>query len=530
MSTIYGLFCGSHSSSTALIQDGKIISVIEEERLTRIKAGDCYDTPVTLSANKVQEVSGIEIDKADYRIFVEPVSEKFASFVTKLPYERCSHHDAHAYGAYFTSGMEGKVLTITFDGGGESSVMKVFACEDGKMNLVHHLPYCTSGSLSHLWGFSTSSMMWYNKFGEGNWKMCKDEGKLMGMAPDGSYDEKIYKILNSLVDYKDLRFFPPATAWKTKFVCDMMYLNGYFGTKEKREIFSFNLQKLTNDLMLRFMDDLHKRFPDYRKICFSGGLFANVKLNQHINELDWVEEVYIMPPMGDEGLALGACIKKAHELGEWDKPKRLDNVYFGPSYTNDEIFEISKNFKFKRVPYNPVEIAQDIDNGKIIGWFREGSEHGPRALGARSILVKPTDPAAHALLNSRLKRHEIMPFAPIVMEEYFDEIFTCTKSKYTAEFMTMCYLTKENWIDKIPAVIQKSDKTARPQIVKKNKLPKFWEILNEYNKISKIPVLLNTSFNLHNEPIVENPKQGFKILDEKIVDKLVMEDYVYYFE
>jgi carbamoyltransferase len=120
-----------------------------------------------------------------------------------------------------------------------------------------------------------------------------------------------------------------------------------------------------------------------------------------------------------------------------------------------------------------------------------------------------------------------MPFAPIVLDESFDEIFNLGKSKYTSEFMTMCYDTKEEWIEKIPAVIQKSDKTARPQIVKKEKLPLFWEILNEYKKISGIPVLLNTSFNSHNEPIIENPTQAFESLKKGIIDKLVIGNYVY---
>jgi carbamoyltransferase len=123
-----------------------------------------------------------------------------------------------------------------------------------------------------------------------------------------------------------------------------------------------------------------------------------------------------------------------------------------------------------------------------------------------------------------------MPFAPIVMSEHFDEIFTCSKSKYTAQFMTMCYSTKEEWIDKIPAVIQKSDKTARPQVVVKESNPKFWEILNEYYLITGIPVLLNTSFNSHNEPIIEHPRQAFETLYKKIIDELILEDYVYYSE
>jgi carbamoyltransferase len=121
-----------------------------------------------------------------------------------------------------------------------------------------------------------------------------------------------------------------------------------------------------------------------------------------------------------------------------------------------------------------------------------------------------------------------MPFAPIILSEKFDEVFTSSKSKYTAEFMTLCFSTKEEWINKIPAVIQKSDKTARPQIVVKDKLPKFWNILNEYYKLSGIPLLLNTSFNSHNEPIIENPNQAFSSLKNGIIDKLIIEDYVYF--
>lgn len=530
MSVVYGFYTGSHSSATAVVKDGTIVSAIEEERLTRIKAGDDYASQCSLSAKKIEASTGLQIDDANYRIFVEPVSETLIKEITKSNYEKCSHHDAHAYGAYFTSGMDGKVITLTYDGGGESSVMKIFLCEDGKMTLYKQYPFKSCGSLSHLWGFSTSSIMGYDQYYEGVWKMCKDEGKLMGMAPDGHYDEKIYKILNSIIDYKDLRFYPPTTAWKTKFIADALFNGGYFSTKEKREIYCYNLQKLTNDLMLSFLTDLHNILPEYKKFCFSGGLFANVKLNQHINELDWVEEIYIMPPMGDEGLALGACIKKSHELGEWPKPKKLKNLFLGTKYSNEEIYEAQKKFNFKREIYSPTEIAKDLNDGKIIGWFRDGSEHGPRALGARSILVRPTDITTHQLLNQRLKRHEIMPFAPIVLNEMFDELFTCKKSKYTAQFMTLCYSTNEDWIEKIPAVIQKSDKTARPQIVVKENLPKFWEILNEYHKISGIPVLLNTSFNSHNEPIVEHPRQAFNALNNKIIDKLVIEDYVYSFE
>jgi carbamoyltransferase len=335
-------------------------------------------------------------------------------------------------------------------------------------------------------------------------------------------------MLSTIINYKDFRFYPSGSSSKTMFLGDMMKYNGYFDTQEKREVYSFNLQKLTEDLFLNFINDLHTLYPDYKQLCFAGGLFANVKLNQKINELNWVDEIYIYPPMGDEGLSLGACIYKATELGEITKPFELNDVYFGKSYTNDEIHEISKNYKLNRIKYNSKEVAEYINNGGIVGWFQTGSEFGPRSLGARSILVKPTDVLTHKLLNQRLNRYDTMPFAPIVLDEKFDEIFTPVKSKYTSEFMTLCYNTNEEWIDKIPAVIQKSDKTARPQIVTKVKTPKFWEILNEYYQISGIPVLLNTSFNSHNQPIIESPEQAFDSLQFGVIDKLIIEDYVYF--
>jgi len=474
------------------------------------------------------ELSKLEIKDADYRIFVEPVPDVYAEDLTNGNYERMGHHDSHCYGSYFTSGMDGKVMCISFDGGGDKSVMKIYLCEDGKMVLFRSMDFSTFGSISHLWGFSTMGMMGWDDHGSSIWKICKDEGKLMGMAADGYYDQNIINMLKTVITYKDLKFNPSYTAGKTKFLVDSLRVMGYFNSKENREIFSYNLQYYTNDMFIRFMNDLHKLHPEYRKFAFSGGLFANVKLNQQINELDFVDEIYVYPAMGDEGLPLGACIKKAVELGEITKPIKLKNMFFGIGYSDDEVDEFSKNYKFKKEKYDSKVVAQDLDDGKIIGWYQDRFEHGPRALGARSILVKPTEIKTHKLLNERLKRYEIMPFAPIVMDEYFDEIFYPSKSKYSAEFMTVCYSTRESWIKKIPAVIQKSDKSARPQIVVKNKNEKFWDILNEYNKISGIPVLLNTSFNSHNEPIIDSPNQAFDTLEKGIVDKLVIGNYVYY--
>lgn len=526
MSVIFGYYAGSHSPSTTLMVDGQIICCIEDERISRIKAGDATDFFPILSSTEVEKFTGYKIQNADFNVFADPTPLTFAKRLTNNNFESVSHHDAHNYAAYFTSGMEGKVMSISYDGGGKNTVMKIFLCEDGKMNLVYKYDFCDTGSLPHLWAFSVNQMMGFNKDNISVWKMLKDEGKLMGMAPNGRYDENIYKMLNSCIDYDNLRFIPHSTGARTKFLIDVMRDMGYFKKQEDREIFSFNLQKLTEDLFLKFLDDLHSRFPDYKKLCFSGGLFANVKLNQKINNLDWVDEMYVLPPMGDEGLSLGACIKKSVELGEIKIPFKLKNVFFGKGYTNEEVLSFCEGYDVDIKEYIPYEISKDLNDGMIIGWFQDRFEFGPRALGARSILVRPTDVETHKELNSRLKRHDTMPFAPIVLEEQFDNIFENPKSKYSSQFMTICYDTKLEWIDRIPAVIQKSDKTARPQSVNKQSNPKFWEILNEYYKLSNIPVLLNTSFNSHNEPIIDNPKQALDSLRNKIIDKLVINDYV----
>jgi carbamoyltransferase len=528
MSVIYGFYGGGHNSSTSLLVDGKIVYCVEEERMNRIKAGnyDDRDFPV-LSSKEIAKRSGIDLSQADHRVFAVPSPDVRIKELVGFDYEKVSHHSAHNYSAYFTSGMEGKVLSVSYDGGGDSSFMKVFLCEDGKMNLVKKLNASNGGSLSLVWAFITAWMMGRQEDCWHRWRMCKDEGKLMGMAPDGMFSEDWQRIFDSILKYKDLNFYPSGTDQKTKFVMESLHEAGYFDSQRKREIASYNLQYFTEKIMLEFFEDLHKLYPEYNKIVLSGGLFANVKLNQKINELPWVEEIYICPAMGDDGLSLGSAIIKAVEVGDIEKPFKLTSAALGFEYTDSEIEKISKKYDFISEPYDVETISEDINQGKIIGWFQGRMEYGPRALGSRSILVRPTDKSTHTLLNERLSRHDTMPFAPMVMDEYFDKIFTSSKSKYAAQFMTICFTTKDEWIPKIPAVIQKSDKTARPQIVVKENLPKVWELMEKYRQKSGIPVLLNTSFNIHNEPIIENPHHAFNHLKNKIVDKLVIGNYVY---
>jgi len=172
------------------------------------------------------------------------------------------------------------------------------------------------------------------------------------------------------------------------------------------------------------------------------------------------------------------------------------------------------------------KVGKLIDDGNVVGVFIGRTEYGPRALGNRSIVVKPTDRDTHERLNQKLKRTEIMPFAPSVLEEFAGDIFDIKQSSYTAEFMTICYNTKKEWLEKIPAVVHHVDGTARPQIVNKKRNPNFHNIISAYEKYSGIPLVLNTSLNAHGEPINNYPHQVIKHLLDDSVDYIVTEDYI----
>lgn len=524
MSSIYSFNAGEHDKVLVLVKDGEIKYAIEEERIKRVKSGDDkeWNYPI-LAYNEIIKRTGLRLKDVDYITTALPefafTHDVFPEFnIHEVIVEKYDHHFAHAASVYYTSGFKNeKVLIVTHDGEGDYSYGKVFLAEKGNIVEVLNLPVTQYSSAAMLYGRVTVSL---------GWKINKDEGKTVGLAGNGNYDEKLYNYLYQIFHNDGIRFLPSNPEGKTNYLTEQLKKIGYYDTPEQKANIAYNVQLLVENEFVKYLNNLHQLYPEYTKLCLAGGLFANVKLNQKINELKWVDETYIIPPMGDNGLALGCALHKAYMLGEWEI-KRLDNVFLGLEYSDDEIEIESKPYQFIREPYIPSEVAKELNNGKIVGFFKGRFEHGPRALGARSILVRPTDRGTHEILNSRLKRDDIMPFAPIVMSEYANEVFFASKSQYTAEFMTMCYTTRPEWVGRIPAVIHHVDHSSRPQIVFKQRNPHFHQILEHYYNLSNIPVLLNTSFNGHGEPIIDKPTQAFEHLRKGTVDLLVMENFVY---
>jgi carbamoyltransferase len=290
-------------------------------------------------------------------------------------------------------------------------------------------------------------------------------------------------------------------------------------------------QRTLEKAVLAHVRDFAKR-TGIRRIACAGGVFGNVKLNQHIMELPEIDEVFVFPAMSDAGLAVGAALMPAIVSGAPAKSARLDNVYYGPGFTNHEIKRIldKSKSKYKYRQLLPEERAQHVAklvaDGKIVGLFQGRMEFGPRALGNRTILANPTDPQINNWLNERLDRSEFMPFAPSVLAEACPEIFeNFSKGAYTAKFMTITYTVREKWRPRMAAVVH-IDGTARPQAVSRQDNPRYYDIIKEYEKITGLPVILNTSFNVHEEPIICKPEEALRALDEGRVDLLVLEDFI----
>jgi carbamoyltransferase len=263
-----------------------------------------------------------------------------------------------------------------------------------------------------------------------------------------------------------------------------------------------------------------------RRLGLAGGVFANVRLNRVLAETLSVDEVFIVPPMGDDGLVIGGVLQFLLErdgLPAWlARRYRLTNVYWGGDHDAeaDKVFGASP----RAARGNGDATAEAVDllaQGRIGAVFNGRMEYGPRALGARSILANPADPRINQTLNERLRRSEFMPFAPVVAEDDAHEVFEIgAANRYAARFMTISCGVRPAWRDRIPGVVH-IDGTARPQIVGRRDNPLYFDILAAFKAKTGLPALVNTSLNVHEEPIVNRPEECLRALEDGRVDFVV---------
>jgi carbamoyltransferase len=531
---ILGLSAGSHSCGISLMEDGKIIFSLEEERHTRVKVHkDFYSNYFRYPQRSFHEAInryGLDLDTLDY------ITSYYPKHEVKEYWERLNlgtfpehkfvfidHHDSHAGTAYYMSGFEEDTLVVTMDASGGLYSAKYFIGSNGNLEYIDGID-TTRKSFGHFYAMLTEFL---------GFKRLKDEGKIVGMAAHGRHDSISYQAFTECIKIEGIL----TDKDQSDVLLGQLYVDFYnayykklgskvfFGTKAD---IAYTGQVVFEEKILEVLNNLHNMYPNVKKIAVAGGVFANVKLNKRINELYWVDEMFVAPPMGDEGCPLGCTLMVHKTFTPSFKPFRLDNMFMGTSYTDAEVGEHFWNpNKFSRELFTPELAAKYLADGKIIGVFNGRYEHGPRALGNRSIIGEVTNPDTYDKINNKLQRNDFMPFAPAVMEEHADTIFNVTKSRYTAEFMTMLYDTRPEWADRIPTVVHPKDKTARIQIVTKTSNPTFYKILDQYNKLTGVPVLLNTSFNVHEEPIVCHPDEAFNHLENDIVDLLIINNFIY---
>jgi len=248
-----------------------------------------------------------------------------------------------------------------------------------------------------------------------------------------------------------------------------------------------------------------------RNVVLSGGVVANVKANQRIFEIDGVDNIYIHPNMGDGGCGVGAALEISMKNQRME-PYQLNDVYLGQEYSDADIkLALDKeNLTAVKKEEIEVDIAKLLAEGNIVARFNGRMEYGPRSLGNRSILYHASDPSVNLWLNQRLNRTEFMPFAPATLFEERDRCYlNLNGAEYTSKFMTITFDCTEFMKEKCPAAVH-IDGTARPQLVSSESNQSFHRVLSEYYKLTGIPSVINTSFNMHEEPIVCTPYDAIR--------------------
>jgi carbamoyltransferase len=433
-----------------------------------------------------------------------------------------NHHLAHAASAYFTGKTNDKCLIFTIDGAGDKMCTSIWQGEGNKIELLKS--YYREASIGWAYSIVTEGLHWIH--GDG-------EGKTMGLAPYGDFTkcknvlDKYFPVFkgDELIKPSDLgQCFYWTESGSTQFHFDEAKEVEALIEKYGRENIAAEAQRKLEDTIMNLVFGWVKK-TGIKKVAFAGGVMLNVKLNQRIwnNRETLIEEQHVYPNPGDSGLAVGAALLEYYKHNNF-KGFAFNSLYLGPEYSNEEIENILKIRKCKYTYLdNPAKKAAELlaDN-KIIAWFQGRMESGPRALGNRSILMSPLKAENKDIINAWVKfREGFRPFCPSLIYEKREMYLQDYRDEF---FMITSFDIKEEKRSCIPAVVH-VDGTVRPQMVQKETNPLFWELINEFGKLTGEYIVLNSSFNVMGEPIVNNPKEAIKCFFDSGIDSLFIGNY-----
>jgi len=450
-----------------------------------------------------------------------------------------NHHDAHVFSGIGSAEYEhGLAFSLDGEGDGESGLVKKFWSEDGIIKTRDLARIPNTASLGYLYTAIT------NRY---NFKPTFHEGKITGLASFGEGGKALDFLLSKVHVTSGIPHFDIPSSRVLRLVHELIQR----ATKQSSLVYSLDnladlaAKKSTNypDLAAAVQEVLEisvckivEHFiekTDEVDLTLSGGVFANVKLNQKITEMKRVQKVSVFPAMGDGGLSIGGVWDYLHSTGKLTNNKKYSDMYLDPQADLGQFdlgVQTQNGFPALVVEENigqsrAKKIAQLVSQGQIVGLMYGSMEFGPRALLHRSIIADPRNKEINDTLNRRLRRTEFMPFAPVCKFEDASALFHIDNFKDLTSFqyMTMTCGVKENWIERIPAVVH-VDKTARPQILPENDSSFSSEILSEFKSLTGIPCLINTSFNVHEEPIVRTLDDGIRALQSRAVDWIATEN------
>ena len=567
---IYGGL-GTTNASAALLKDKQIIAFAEEERFTRIKtapsalpvnaifyclkeanikiksvksisfAWDCshqyknvphIKNKIYSKYKNLRNSYNLNLDKT-FTLGLDPnkiyndlkwAFAKKNQILNKKKLIFYKHHLCHAASTFYASGFSSASIVV-FDGMGEEFTGGLYKGYGNKIECIKKfkLPNTLGGYYSTFTDFL-------------GFKINSEEGKFMALAAYGKFSKKTQKLLDKFLKYEkntgeftllpSLRF-SGNRSFSQRFSDRFVKIFGKprladekITTKHKN--LAFNVQWRLEEIVKLISKKIIQK-TGYPNLCLAGGVHMNCKLNGFISNLPQVKKIYIQPASSDNGVSLGAAMISANNRSGLFQ--RMSHCYYGSGFSNSEILKAIKEAKLDFIKHKNInkEVSKKLAKGKIVGWFQGRAEVGARALGNRSILANPLIEKIKFKLNKEVKHRELWrPFCPSVIDKKYKEYFGNVSE---SEFMILAFKVKKKYKNIIHSAIH-VDGTARPQIVKKNINSKFYDLLQRFGKITGHPVLINTSFNIQGEPIVNTPSEAIRCFSGTGIDLLAIGDYL----
>ena len=565
MVTILGFSEASSDSSACIIKDGIVVAAIDEERIRRQKHCGGFPELAIKEVIRIAKINPSDIERVaigykeillplyikqttlnQRNITVNPIKswkdrqgiglfEKYYAYshkskflkwinysttqsmirsaLSKLninaPITRYDHHTCHAATAALTSGWN-KCLVITADGRGDGITSTVSIFENNELKQLSHST--VESSLGNFFGAVTEAIGF--KYGDG-------EGKTEALSAFGK-ETKAYNILKRYFHVEELeikgKLYPYYRNISLKFL-DLL-------KDFKKEDIAYAAQRVLNETVTELVKNAI-RITGINKVVFAGGIFYNVKTNQQIYHISELADMYVYPGSGDSGVSIGAGLLDSH-FHEGVKNKRTEDVYYGSSYSNDYIKSVLDKTD---LDYEYIEDigsyvgSEIIPKNSMVGWFRGRMEFGPRALGARSVLISPKVlENKKKILSTIKKRPEFQPFCPSITHESMKN-YVINNKNVEVPFMILALTGTEKMVNESPATTF-IDKSIRVQDVKKEINSEFHSVISNFGDVSGTPVLLNTSFNRSGQAIVHTPEQALYDLKFSGLDFLVLENYL----